>query len=324
MPTSISVIICTSPGREDNLYHCLHMLMRQSRRPDEVLVVSDGASGSEFVCQPFMRPLRLQHLWRPNDMCVSRSRNQGAQRAQGTLLVFLDTDVLLNPDAIAAYAQHFEQRPEDCVYGYFGYADAFVSRSQWFPERRVNFVDIRFCSYSPHQIIPSPYLQSYPHWYALGANLGIRRSQFVRSGGFNESLVGWGLEDLDFAERLRQNDIPIAFSIDVWGEHQLHPRSGHYYQMHAITQSFVFSDFLMPVAKVHHSPHSQQALLDSIFGGYRAQIDAEALSKGGFQPYHNEIRLPAAQFPQSIRHHLPDGTVPPLPDGPGGSPVSAA
>jgi glycosyltransferase involved in cell wall biosynthesis len=322
MPESISVIICTSPGREDNLHHCLQMLTRQSHPPDEVIVVSDGASRSEFVCQPFIQSLRLQHLWRPNDMCVSRSRNRGAQRAQGRILVFLDTDVLLNPHAIAAYIRHFEQRPDDCIYGYFGYVEAFVAPSQWFPQRRVNFLDIRFCGYSPDQILPSPYLQNYPHWYALGANLGIRRTQFVRTGGFNEQLIGWGTEDLDFAERLCRNHIPIGFSIDVWGEHQLHPRSGHYYQMHGISKPFVFDSYPVPRALIHRSDAAEQALLRHIFTDYSVGLDLDALSQAGYTPYHNSIVLSAEQFPQSIRHHLPGGAVPPMPNGPSGTPVA--
>jgi hypothetical protein len=314
MAHSISVIICTSPGREENLHYCLAMLAQQSCPPDEVIVVSDGALRSEFTCQPFAQTLNLRHNWRPNDMCVSRSRNRGAALAQGDILVFLDTDIMLNPEALAAYHSHFQIRPGDCVYGYFGYAEAFIARSQWFPERRVNVVDIRFCHYTPETVTPSPYLQHYPHWYALGANLALSKENFQKTGGFNTALVGWGQEDLDFSARLNTHHIPIAFSLDAWGEHQVHPRKGIYYDMHAVTNHLIISaEAQTPLSPIHAHQESFAHLRKSIFGIYRATLEPESLAQQGYSLYEQEIILEIAQFPNSIRHHLPGELVPPPP-----------
>lgn len=313
MYPSVSVIICTSPGREDNLHYCLAMLSQQTSPPDEVIVVSDGATRSEFVCLPFMQTLNLCHDWRPNDMCVSRSRNRGAQLAQGEILVFLDTDIMLNPQAIAAYRQHLSENPDTCVYGYFGYAGAFVAPSQWHPERRVNFLDIRFCGYTPTAIFPSPYLQYFPHWYALGANFALTRTLFMNTKGFNEKLVGWGLEDLEFAEQLNRKHIAIAFSLDAWAEHQVHPKTGMFYQMHAISGEFIFSEHPLQYSSIYAEQTSITNLCRSVFEYYHPNLDHDLLTKFGYTDNSEHIIIEAELFPKSIRHHLPEGIIPQLP-----------
>jgi glycosyltransferase involved in cell wall biosynthesis len=232
---SLSVIVTTAPGREKNLEGCLLALTQQTYSNFEVIVVEDGEQNQE-VCLHHQQQLPLlRYLGRPQDLCVARSRNLGVQAAQGHVLVLIDGDILLNPDALTAYQTALEQLPKAAFYGYFGTDQTLETPSYWFPERRVNAFDRRFRHFgSPTDIVYfDDKILRFPQKFAWSGNLGLLRSTYLAIGGFDEGYQGWGEEDVDFSERLIENNHQIHFLLDAWGEHQIHSRQEDFHRQAA-------------------------------------------------------------------------------------------
>jgi GT2 family glycosyltransferase len=105
----VSVIIPTI-GRRDDLRKMLRSLAEQSRLPDEVIIVGEdvGDVPSEFCT------LRPRFIYQPGSS-ASHNRNAGAAASDPTsdLLAFLDDDMVLEPEALAAMMRFWESGPPD-------------------------------------------------------------------------------------------------------------------------------------------------------------------------------------------------------------------
>src|SRR5690606_23976255 len=97
------------------------------------------------------------YLWRPNDYCMSRSYNLAVAHLRADYLVFLSADILLHPQALAAYCFYQQQLPKAAVYGYFGNLREQAQPSCLFPQRQVNLADSRF------QFLPVAPANNSPH-----------------------------------------------------------------------------------------------------------------------------------------------------------------
>lgn len=101
---SISVII-PAHNEEDYLGGTLDALGSQEYRPHEIVVVANGCSdrtaeAAQGKCN------RLVTLSQKN---LGVARNLGARMTTGELLVFLDADTLLEPDALRIIAEEFSE-----------------------------------------------------------------------------------------------------------------------------------------------------------------------------------------------------------------------
>lgn len=221
----LSVIVLTSRAREANLQHCLKALCAQEHQDFELIIADDGSQDGREIAHDFCRHWpRLSHYdWRPHDYCMSRSYNRALAQVQTQNWVFLSSDVLLNPRALSYYALYLEKMPPGLIYGYFGNEREIEAESLWYPERRVNPVDSRFHFRPNGQLTCDPQIHQRPQSFAWGGNWALsgRLCPATRSL-FNEDFVGWGLEDVDLANRLLAQGAPLSFSLDVWGEHQVH------------------------------------------------------------------------------------------------------
>ncbi len=94
----ISVII-PAFNEEDYIRSTLHSLQNQTYQNFETIVVANGCTDTttEIIRKRETNKLKLLTLPNPN---VSIARNAGAQAAQGNILLFLDADTTLAPDAL--------------------------------------------------------------------------------------------------------------------------------------------------------------------------------------------------------------------------------
>lgn len=221
----LSVVVATSPGREAQLDACLEMLRRQTRSDFEVLVIDDGSDWGDKIVARYAGLLELRYEWRPNDGSPARSRNAGARRARHAGLVFLDGDMLPNPLALESYARCLGDAPEAAVFGYTGNLSAHLSPSLWFPQIEVMAYDARFCFRSATELAYQVDLTDMPQLSAWSGSFALRAELFATSGGFDETITGWGYEDTEYTNRLVQQGVRLDFCLDAWSEHQVHTQS---------------------------------------------------------------------------------------------------
>lgn len=222
--TSLSLIIATSAGRQSHLRHCLLALRAQTLAPAEIIVIDDGSEGMQPVLSEFEGDWpRLAYHWRPADYNLSRSRNLGAAQAQAGLLVFLNGDVLLNPRALAHYAQALKTQPNATCWGYVGCRKSVKATSLWFPDIQVNWLDFRFFPRSETALFLNPTLAHAPHTLAGGHHFALSRTTWEQLGPLDEAFEYWGEEDVEYALRGLVVGLPMVFLGEVWAEHRVHP-----------------------------------------------------------------------------------------------------
>ncbi len=143
---------------------------------------------------------------------LSRCRNEGAAASSAPYLLFLDGDCVLPPDHVAKHLQfrrpgvavagdclRLEQTTSERVTESAIRSGEFVN---WIPrreKRRMFIKSVRAKLYNliGHSVRPR----------LIGNNIGIWRDDFEQVNGFDESFVGWGLEDTDLQYRLARRGV---------------------------------------------------------------------------------------------------------------------
>ena len=133
------------------------------------------------------------------------ARNEGAERATGDLIVFVDADVLIHADALARIRSRFERRPE--LVAVFGSYDDHVATSG----------DVAaFRNLLHHTVHQRSAGDVKTFWAGLGA---VRRTIFEAVGGFDASRYPEpSIEDIELGARLAEHG-PIALDRHVLGTH---------------------------------------------------------------------------------------------------------
>lgn len=121
---TFAVVVAVRNG-EAFIARALESLVRQTRPPDEVIVVDDGSEDrTSEIIDRFQERLALRRVSR-SKQGIAAARNVGNAAASSEWIVVLDADDELLPDAIAAYARAVPSG------GDFFYADCIAVRGRW-------------------------------------------------------------------------------------------------------------------------------------------------------------------------------------------------
>lgn len=142
----------------------------------------------------------------PTTASASRARNLGVERARGDIVVFVDADVEIHPDALDRIRASFRRRPEvSAVFG--SYDDTPFDRG----------AVSAFRNLLHHHVHRSSGGVAETFWTGLGA---VRRDRFVAIGGFDESRYPHpSIEDIDLGSRLHLAGDTILLDPDIQGTH---------------------------------------------------------------------------------------------------------
>lgn len=204
---TLSVIIPTK-NRVEDLQRTLDSIVTQTKQPDEIIVVDQGSSFAE--CELPASPIRLIHIYAPHVSGAAVARNIAMDQAKGDIWVFLDDDVILEPQYIEELLHAYEYLPEATgVSGIFtNYTLPVLSRHLF--ERvfvRGAFHDDRQSIYWNANRLRNRGLQRVKQF--TGAAMSFRASA-VRALRFDTNLTGASIaEDIDLCARLPRGAVLV-------------------------------------------------------------------------------------------------------------------
>src|SRR5438552_10980298 len=179
---SLSVIV-PATDQPATLARCLDALRAGSDQPDELTVVDS-----------------------PHGHGPAAARNQGAQRAAGDVLVFVDADVEAHRDALARIRRAFNRNPNLCAV--FGSYDDDPGSPGLISD---------FRNLLHHHVHHEGAGEAMTFWAGLGA---VRRADFLAVGGFDEQRFPHAsVEDIELGMRLVANGAQILLDPTIQGKH---------------------------------------------------------------------------------------------------------
>jgi glycosyltransferase involved in cell wall biosynthesis len=207
LPTSL---IVTTYNWEAALDAVLRSVLRQTRRPSEVLVADDGSrpATAELIARYAARfPVPLHHVWHEDlGFRLTAIRNRALATAHGPYVIMLDGDMVLHPEFVASHVAF--ARPGWYVQG------GRVLLREAATLRLLSGDDIRIRPWTRgignriNSVHSSVLARMYrgPHGplrRTRGGNMSYWLEDARRVNGYNEDCAGWGAEDVEFAARLQ-------------------------------------------------------------------------------------------------------------------------
>ncbi len=178
----------------------------------EVIVVDDGSKKrykkilARLPWSDTKHPLKIVELKKNQGPAVAR--NRGVARAAGEFVVFLDADVEVFPDTLAQAAKVFRDDP-----------DVVALTGVWVKEQKTqgffpNFKALRDWSYWINERDKSGY------YFLFSTRIAaIKRSVFMRLGGFDETYPAPLVEDIELTYRIARR-YAIIFAPHVRVRHE--------------------------------------------------------------------------------------------------------
>lgn len=194
----LSIIVpAYNSGRD--LEECLSAL-RAAAPNAEIIVVDDGSTQATGVGETGVSVLRLSKNAGP-----SSARNFGARHARGDILFFVDSDVIVAPDAVNRILRVFEQ--DATVAAVFGSYDKHP---------RAKGLVSQYRNLLHHYVHQTGCPEASTFWGGCGA---IRRAVFEEVGGFDEKRFTRFMEDIELGYRLRRSGYRILLDRTIQGTH---------------------------------------------------------------------------------------------------------
>jgi GT2 family glycosyltransferase len=204
-PAPALTVVVPSYNRRASLEMVLGGLAAQRGLPDgaaEVLVVLDGSTDdSAEMLAAWERAGRLPGLrWaRQPNAGQAAARDAGARGAAAPVLVFLDDDVVPEPDCLAGHLAWHARGARIAVLG-----DCEIVRAETDPPFYRQFVWGWWEELYSSRVRPGR-VPCYTDFCA--GNVSLRRDDYLASGGFDPAFRGYGGEDYDLGYRLLRRGV---------------------------------------------------------------------------------------------------------------------
>ncbi len=205
---SVSIIVPTARA-DDNLRLCLSSIVAAHPPSDELLVLVDGgdpeacALAAQFGARVMPTALRSG---------PAAARNAAAQLVTGAILFFVDSDVVIPPDAVARVRQAFVDYPDAAaIFGSYDDAPAAPNFFSQYKNLLHHYVHQQGCE------------EASTFWAGCGA---IRADAFRAVNGFDAGYRIPSMEDIELGYRLRASGRRIRLVKSLQVKHLKHWTAG--------------------------------------------------------------------------------------------------
>jgi glycosyltransferase involved in cell wall biosynthesis len=209
----LSVVVPTY-NRVERLRRVIAALEQQSYPSDayEVIVVSDGSTdGTDAYLDAFRSPMRLRWLTQANQGPAA-ARNAGIHQAVGEFIVFIDDDLVPEPQMLGEHARSHREAGKDVVVLGPLLTPAGFEMAPWVRWEQ------EMLTKGYKALLRGDWPASARQFYT--GNASLRRIQILAAGGFDEGLRR--AEDVELAYRLANKGLDFVFNIHAAGMHFAH------------------------------------------------------------------------------------------------------
>jgi glycosyltransferase involved in cell wall biosynthesis len=203
MPFAVAVVVPTF-NRADLLAETLSLILNQTHRPAEVVVVDDGSptDATEKLVERLGPPVR--YLKVPNGG-PSAARNAGVRASSAEWVAFCDDDDLWTPGYLARAAELVADAPDvQSLFSDLKYVrDGVWDERTKFADAPAGYWDGEFAAVGADRVYrESLYRRVFAFNPVYPSNTILRRSGFDTLGGYHPALSRLGPEDWEFTLRL--------------------------------------------------------------------------------------------------------------------------
>lgn len=245
MRIKIGVVIPTF-NREHNLKLLLESLGRQSVNDFVVVIADDGSTDNT---KTLIDDLFATNIWRGRLIWVDCGPNTRGRRGRArnigvanlpqdcSLIVMLDSDLVLEPNLLLSYKDLSEKYPNDIIFGMVEWLpptplseiEGYISGDKISELKRLipsgsptlnkgTFVGPELRINAPFEKDNSTDYEVKSEW-SLFTNTAIPRKLFEKIGGFDENMQGYGYEDMELGARLSKVGSRCIYSSDCLALH---------------------------------------------------------------------------------------------------------
>ena len=189
--TTVSVVIPTY-GKVEVLARTLESLSRQTYPASliEIVVVDDhSGDGTIDYLEGLEMPQRLVPIRHEENRGRAAARNTAVRTAAGELVVFVDDDMLCEPDLVERHVAFHAERPDAIVIG-----NALQAPEVGHSTALTYLDEMGVHKHAPGSRVPARYF--------VTNNSSVPRQALLDVGLFDETFRNYGFEDTELAFRL--------------------------------------------------------------------------------------------------------------------------
>jgi len=213
-------VIVSAYNRLEALKMCIEALLHQTIELDkyEIILVDDCSTDGtkEYIDQIISTVSNVEYIRHQVNQGLASARNSGILQARGEYIIFLDCDIIPEPDFIEKFLFYHAQFPDEkiVVIGNLSFDRMFTDRNNI-----AYFVQSRYLGFKTKREMAKIDYANLPHRYFAGGIASIPHSTVMGVGRFDAEFKYYGAEDTDYGIRLGEHGVRLIFGAEVKASH---------------------------------------------------------------------------------------------------------
>lgn len=218
-PVPVASVLTLVRNRQRHLDALIEGLTRQTCRDIELVIASMQPTPPIFPASPGF-PVTVVQV--PGDrLPLAAARNAAAQRARSDRLIFLDVDCIPSPPLVKSFTEQLNDSGR-CLLGEVRYLPGTLP-GQWVAKAAFNdLVEHAIQHPARPAITGEGWVNERDARSLWGLSFTLTRQQYWSVGGMDETYVGYGGEETDFAEKLAAAGVQLGWCSNAMALHQHH------------------------------------------------------------------------------------------------------
>jgi len=159
-----------------------------------------------------------------NSWCPSKARNLALAKCKGEVIIFLDGDIVVSRNFIKMHIEAHKTKKKRIVIGCVNNYDENKNVTENSLKDIDNISKYVYSRKDPRMLVWDNNIMKWPLCWS--GNMSIRREdQIDHNLCFDETFMGWGGEDLEWAYRAYKLGFSFSLHVDIIGNHLMHFRN---------------------------------------------------------------------------------------------------